>query len=328
MLPAVVTRTYTATDWAGNTATCIQLITLEDGTPPEFLELPEHPEYVCNTEPFSLSIDWIDNCSEGGTITIMPEIIPADPSDPYSCEDLWVYTFTATDCNGNSTTVKETITSYTESIGYCETAFAKLENDLDGNETGARCFDKDGFNRWGWVNRIPVGTNKVLDVYAGAGQCDLAKGTNVGTAEISFSGNVMDIYFDLIDDHVVTEAHIYAGVDMYPVFKNGKHKNEETVAPGQYTVVWDNGEPATEINASVTNIPEGTEYIYFIFHSEVCLATCYCPETNWTGIELEPVSMLQVKGKDNNKNKSGFMVDMQMDGNVPGLTVYPNPFDD
>ncbi|MCY1722356.1 T9SS type A sorting domain-containing protein, partial [Prolixibacteraceae bacterium Z1-6] len=278
----------------------------------------EHADSVCNATPYPLIASWTDNCSEGDELSEMPVVVPADPTDPNQCVDYWVYTFTAMDDCGNDTIVMDTIIKFTESEGDCETAFAM-------NDKDALCFLYDvenDFSRWGWTNKITVGITDTLDVYAGAGQCDLSKGTWVGTVELSFGDDTMYVNYDLMDGYVMSEAHIYAGVEKYPGIKNGKHKGEPTVAPGQYTVVWEQGDPATELKVALTNLPEGTTEIYVIVHSVVCVPTCDCPETIRTGVELASASILTIKG---NKNKAA-VIQPEASFDESELKVYPNPF--
>lgn len=67
-----------------------------------------------------------------------------------------------------------------------ETAFAY------GGEQLATCFldldfnsdSKSDFNRWGWTNGPLAAGSYSFDIYAGAGQCDLTKGTLVGTLNV------------------------------------------------------------------------------------------------------------------------------------------------
>ena len=126
----------------------------------------------------------------------------------------------------------------------CETSFAIGNSDDDH-----ACFDEAGFSRWGWnIGPLTPGTY-TYNVYAGAGQCDITKGTLVGTVIISYDGTNVSATYDLIDGYANTETHLYAGIDPFPT-KNGNY----TVAPGQY---------------SVQNGLDG-EAIYVIAHSVVC----------------------------------------------------------
>ena len=109
----------------------------------------------------------------------------------------------------------------------CETAFG-FGGDV------ARCFDEDGFSRWGWTNPLEEGESISLDLYAGAGQCNLSKGTLVGTVTIEYTDGTATASYDVFDGVTLKETHFYAGVNMYPQKKRGKNGYVDTVAPGQY----------------------------------------------------------------------------------------------
>ena len=96
---------------------------------------------------------------------------------------------------------------------------------------GETCFLEEGFDRWGWViGPIADGYEETLDVYAGAGQCNLDKGTLIGTVTVSYNGGEVEVDYNI--DGTYEEAHVYAGNNMFPTMKNGK----PTVAPGQFTI--------------------------------------------------------------------------------------------
>lgn len=108
----------------------------------------------------------------------------------------------------------------------CETAFARTND-------GSNCFIGNGFNRWGWsIGPLAEGTEETYEIYAGAGQCDISKGTLVGTVDISYVDGNVSVTYNIDDSIVVSETHTYAGNDMFPTQKNGK----PTVAPGQFTI--------------------------------------------------------------------------------------------
>ena len=106
----------------------------------------------------------------------------------------------------------------------CETAYAN-----GGNL--AFCFDTFGFKNWGWTNGlISAGDDIIMDLWAGAGQCDVTKGTHVGYFEINYNGSVATITYSLFNGFIFDETHVYVGNDPLPKKKNGSY----TVAPGQY----------------------------------------------------------------------------------------------
>ncbi|MGB1481681.1 MAG: hypothetical protein ACPG66_09960, partial [Flavobacteriales bacterium] len=102
-----ITRTFTATDDAGNSTTATQTITVEDTTAPEFTFVPEDATYECSDSDNILYEDAIasDNCGEV-TISLSTQTIETDAEGDYTIER----TFTATDDAGNSTSVTQVIT--------------------------------------------------------------------------------------------------------------------------------------------------------------------------------------------------------------------------
>lgn len=91
-------------------------------------------------------------------------------------------------------------------------------------------FCENGFNNWGWSNLMEPGSYK-LDLYAGAGQCDISKGTYVGYVKIDY--NSFNYEYHIEPGFVLEEYHIYAGSTMFPKLRNGR----DTVAPGQYSIM-------------------------------------------------------------------------------------------
>jgi len=111
-----------------------------------------------------------------------------------------------------------------------ESAWAKG----DPNES----FCENGFNNWGWTNPFEEGDSQFMPLYAGAGQCDISRGTLVGTVEISYNGGFTYEYH-LDAGFSLEEYHIYAGSTMFPQQQRGGGRNAryvDTVAPGQYYI--------------------------------------------------------------------------------------------
>ncbi|MEX0314650.1 MAG: hypothetical protein AB3N18_10760 [Allomuricauda sp.] len=128
-------------------------------------------------------------------------------------------------------------------LASCETAFARETN-------GDNCFIDNGFKRWGWtIGPISDGHNESYEIYAGAGKCDISKGTFVGTVDVSYIDGEVEVVYNFLDGVVVNETHTYAGNTMFPTNKKGK----STVAPGQYSIQEDLGDE-----------------IYVIAHAVVC----------------------------------------------------------
>ena len=99
-----LTRTFTATDDAGNSSCATQTITVEDTTAPE-LTIPADYTAECDEALVMDDATASDNCSDV-SITVESETIAGDAAGNYTI----VRTFTATDACGNSTSASQTIT--------------------------------------------------------------------------------------------------------------------------------------------------------------------------------------------------------------------------
>jgi hypothetical protein len=122
-----------------------------------------------------------------------------------------------------------------------ETAFAFGGNDYATCFIGAD-FDgvdgDDGFNRWGWSNGPLTEGAYSFEIYAGAGQCDLTKGTFVGWLDIVYENGTATVTFTMTEtdsetgeDYNLVETHLHVGNEPLARDVNGEY----TVAPGQYS---------------------------------------------------------------------------------------------
>lgn len=141
----------------------------------------------------------------------------------------------------------------------CETAYAW------GDEF-ATCFidipNLNG-NNWGWTNGpLPAGTYD-FEIWAAAGQCDLSKGTLVGTLNIDYDGSLATVTYSMDAGFTLNETHMYIGNELLPQKNNGQW----TVAPGQYPFKDDDLNGATS-HAYVADGLSGD--IYVIGHAVVC----------------------------------------------------------
>ena len=76
-----ITRTFTATDDAGNSATATQVITVQDTTPPSFSSTPSNIVLECTEMiPIDLNIAATDECSNV-TISASSELVPGINGD-------------------------------------------------------------------------------------------------------------------------------------------------------------------------------------------------------------------------------------------------------
>jgi hypothetical protein len=146
--------------------------------------------------------------------------------------------------------------------GNTETAFA-----FGGAD--AACFlgvDEDGdgrgdFNRWGWTNGQLSAGSYTFDIYAGAGQCDLTKGTLVGTLTVDYDGSTATVTYSINGPYFLAETHLYVGNEILARNGNG----DFTVAPGQYPTIHD---PASGTKDEYT-ISGLSGDIYVVAHATV-----------------------------------------------------------
>lgn len=142
-----------------------------------------------------------------------------------------------------------------------ETAFAK--------DASGRCFDLDGFSRWGWTNGpYAGGTYKTVELWAGAGQCDTSKGELVGSVTFSYNNGQATAEYHTVNGWILNETHFYAGTAPYPVTKQGK-TFVYTVAPGQYPSQ-NNVVDDTDNTLVVGNLSGS---VYMIGHAAVSITT-------------------------------------------------------
>ncbi len=267
--PETITRTWSFTDTCGNPASVSQTITVNDETAPVIIAPDDYT--ICNDElPYSIDATWTDNCDAGGNLTAYGVPYQSD-----ECSETMSYTFTVTDVCGNMATKVVYVTREIETYGECETAFARYD---DNNQ----CFIEDGFNRWGWTNKLsPSAEPYTLDLYAGAGQCDVAKGTKVGEVIVTYNNGKVTVEYDIFYGYSMSEAHVYIGCEPYPT-KNGK----QTVAPGQFTFNAGKLDHASGIIVSSTPEQSVSGDIYVIAHAVTCELICKCSEPS-NGAEPE-----------------------------------------
>ncbi|MCD4663991.1 MAG: hypothetical protein K8R68_01895 [Bacteroidales bacterium] len=135
----------------------------------------------------------------------------------------------------------------------CETAYAYGDN-------FATCFldiPDINSNNWGWSNGpISDPSSYSWDIYAGAGQCDITKGTWVGTLDVDYSGGIATVTYNIDPNFTLDETHLYVGSEILARNKKGQF----TTAPGQFPY---SGETSYTIDGL-------TGDIYVVAHSVVC----------------------------------------------------------
>lgn len=136
----------------------------------------------------------------------------------------------------------------------CQTAFAE----------GGRCFlDLGlGFNRWGWtLGPLTPGTYS-FPIYAGAAQCDTAKGALVGSLTVIYgSTGTVAVTFQMNPGYTMSETHVYVGSEILP-----RSNNQFTVAPGQYPSIHNLDGAIQDAHIFFNQAGE----IYVIAHAVVC----------------------------------------------------------
>jgi photosystem II stability/assembly factor-like uncharacterized protein len=103
-----ITRTWTAMDKRGNTATISQVITVRDNTAPTITPL-SNITVTENNIPTTVSA--MDNCTAMPTISFTETVVAGTPPPCYTYKDILTRTWKATDICGNTATTVQTITS-------------------------------------------------------------------------------------------------------------------------------------------------------------------------------------------------------------------------
>jgi hypothetical protein len=123
----IITRTWTATDQCGNSATASQIITVSDYIAPVLSGMPFNTTVQCNAIPAAATVTATDNCDVNLIITLNEISIPGSCPNTYTL----VRTWTATDSCGNSSSESQTINvidntrpviTCTSSQTFCEVA--------------------------------------------------------------------------------------------------------------------------------------------------------------------------------------------------------------
>jgi len=88
-------------------------------------------------------------------------------------------------------------------------------------------------NNWGWTNGPLSEGSYEWEVYAGAGQNILSKGTLVGTVSVNYTGGCVNVTYSVDPGYYLGETHLWVGNDVLPKVTQGK-KTVYTNAPGQF----------------------------------------------------------------------------------------------
>ena len=207
----------------------------------------------------------------------------------------------------------------TGASGGCETAYAYAAPTL------GTCFDKIdiGNPRWGWsIGPLSAGASYTFDVYAGAAQCVLSKGTRVGTLTFAYDyAQTVTATFTMTAGYEMTVTHFYIGTSSLPKDKNGNY----IVAPGQYTAVHsDMGDDKRTDTFTFTGIVD--QNIYFVAHAEVCDAATarrLVDGANQPKLEDEVVQKTGAADAAMKTNAGGQSADEAENGTSPDVTCMP-----
>ncbi|WP_181452327.1 gliding motility-associated C-terminal domain-containing protein [Flavobacterium aquaticum] len=161
-----LTRTWTATDTCGNETTHIQMIDVQDTTPPVFTgELPVDGFADCDNIPVAPTMTATDNCGNV-TITLDEQRIDGDCSSRFQL----IRTWTATDDCGNSSSYTQTLTLACHvKIWNAVSPNGDTKNDIFYLE-GIDCYPNNSveiYNRWGIKVYETSGYDNINKVFSG-----------------------------------------------------------------------------------------------------------------------------------------------------------------
>lgn len=139
----------------------------------------------------------------------------------------------------------------------CETGYAY------GGDLATPFTELLGHGPWGWSNGPLSPGTYTWDIYAGAGQNDLSKGTLVGTLTVVYDGDAVTVTYNMDEGFTMKETHLYVDTEPLPIKPNG----ESTTAPGQYGNTH-NLDDATTDSYEVNGFSEAD--IYVVAHTVVC----------------------------------------------------------
>ncbi len=138
----ILTRTYRATDACGNSATCAQVITVFDNTPPSITCPPNVTVQCANQVPpvNTASVITSDNCAGGTTVTHVGDVITN-----MTCINRFTLTRTyrSTDACGNSATCAQVITVFDNTPPVITFDDPLLVGVPNGDTVEVQCFGQD-----------------------------------------------------------------------------------------------------------------------------------------------------------------------------------------
>lgn len=126
----------------------------------------------------------------------------------------------------------------------------------------ATCFLSLGFKNWGWTNGPLEPNYYEFEIWAGAGKCNLDKGTLVGTLTIDYDGSTATVTYMMNAGWAMDYTHLYVGSEMLP--RNAK--GDFTTSPGQYPSIHYSEGGATSDTHTVLGLSGD---IYVVAHAAV-----------------------------------------------------------
>ena len=137
-----LTRTYRATDLCGNSATCAQIITVFDDTPPT-ITCPVNITVQCASlvpAPNVASVITSDNCGGTATVTFVNDVISNQ-----TCVNRFVVTRTyrSTDACGNSATCQQVITVFDNTAPVITFTDPLIQGVPNGGTVKVQCLGQD-----------------------------------------------------------------------------------------------------------------------------------------------------------------------------------------
>ena len=157
-------------------------------------------------------------------------------------------------CTPPPTPICTTVTTNDETAyGYLSSTSIRL-NSLDGVVA----------ERWGWTNGPLTGDAYTFDLYAGAGQNDLTKGTRVGTVTANRNASTWTITFTTTNG-TLGATHVYLGAD-FTAWKTQGQGQVRVVANG---LLGSTNNAADSTTSTHTITYTGATPPYLIMHAEV-----------------------------------------------------------
>ena len=116
-------------------------------------------------------------------------------------------------------------------------------------------------SRWGWQVTVNRNDEFATPIYAGAGQNDIAKGTEVGELAVSYLNGELTVTYLMLDGFVMEELHLNVSED-----------DLISIAPGSYTVVKEELANGEETEFTYTSY-ETADSINVVAHAVVEICT-------------------------------------------------------